>query len=129
VSRAGRESLTCGCSKESGEPQRNRTDGEADAFPTIELLPRRTQNAVTKPYDLRARSFVFACEVVGFCIALKESREARIWLRVIRASEPSLKNRADPLIAEASEFVAILIATIEFSFSLVPYCLCLMSYA
>ena len=113
---------------------------------------------MTKPYDLRERSFVFACEIVAFCrlvadrgfimcrlagqlvdaggsvganleeaaegqskadfiakncIALKEAREARFWLRVIRASEPSLKNRADPLIAEASEFVAILIATIK----------------
>ena len=40
------------------------------------------------------------------CIALKESREARFWLRLIAASEPPLAPRAQPLIVEASEFVA-----------------------
>ena len=44
------------------------------------------------------------------CIALKEAREARFWLRLIAASEPSLAARAMPLIAEASEFVAMLTA-------------------
>ena len=113
-----------------------------------------------KPYDLRERSFLFACEIVAFsrivadrgyilgrlatqlvqsgasvganleegvagqtkpdfiakqCIALKESREARFWLRLIAASEPSLASRAQPLIAEASEFVAMLTASVKTS--------------
>jgi len=47
------------------------------------------------------------------CIALKESREARFWLRVIAVSEPHLASRAQPLIAEASEFVAMLTASVK----------------
>jgi four helix bundle protein len=106
-----------------------------------------------KPYDLRERSFMFACEIVAFCrvvadrgyilkrlagqlldsgtsiganleeavdgqtkpdfitktfIALKEARETRYWLRLIAVSERSLESRTKPLIAEASELVAIL---------------------
>ena len=49
------------------------------------------------------------------CIALKESREARFWLRLIAASEPSLAARAQPLISEASEFVAMLTASVKTS--------------
>jgi four helix bundle protein len=48
-------------------------------------------------------------------IALKESREARFWLRLIAASEPSLSARAQPLIKEASEFVAMLTASVKTS--------------
>ena len=47
------------------------------------------------------------------CIALKESREARFWLRLIAASEPSLARRAQPLITEASEFVAMLTKSVK----------------
>ena len=47
------------------------------------------------------------------CIALKEAREARFWLRLIAASEASLAPRADPLITEASEFVAMLTASVK----------------
>jgi len=47
------------------------------------------------------------------CIALKESREARFWLRLIAASEPPLAPRAQPLIVEASEFVALLTASVK----------------
>ena len=113
-----------------------------------------------KPYDLRERSFLFACDIVAFsrivadrgyilsrlatqlvksgasvganleegvsgqtkpdfiakqCIALKESRDARFWLRLIAASEPSLASRAQPLVAEASEFVAMLTASVKTS--------------
>ncbi len=46
-------------------------------------------------------------------IALKEAREARFWLRLIAASEPSLAPRAQPLITEASEFVAMLTASVK----------------
>ena len=49
------------------------------------------------------------------CIALKEAREARFWLRLIAASEPSLAARAKPLIIEASEFVAMLTASVKTS--------------
>jgi four helix bundle protein len=47
------------------------------------------------------------------CIALKESREARFWLRLIAVSEPDFALRANPLIAEASEFVAMLTASVR----------------
>jgi four helix bundle protein len=47
------------------------------------------------------------------CIALKEAREARFWLRLIAASEPELAPRAQPLIREASEFVAMLTASVK----------------
>ena len=47
------------------------------------------------------------------CIVLKESREARFWLRLIAASEPPLAPRAQPLIVEASEFVAMLTASVK----------------
>lgn len=47
------------------------------------------------------------------CIALKEAREVRFWLRLIAASEPSLAPRAQPLITEASEFVAMLTASVK----------------
>jgi four helix bundle protein len=47
------------------------------------------------------------------CIALKESREARFWLRLITASEPDFAPRALPLIREASEFVAMLTTSIK----------------
>jgi len=113
---------------------------------------------MAKPYDLRERSFIFACDVVHFCeavaecgyvmrrlagqlidaggsvganlaesvsaqskpdyiaksfIALKETREARFWLRLIAASRPSFQGRAAPLIAESSELVAILTAGLK----------------
>jgi hypothetical protein len=83
-----------------------------------------------KPYDLRERSFLFACDIVAFSRivadrgyilsrlatqALKESREARFWLRLIAASEPSLAGRSQPLISEASEFVAMLTASVKTS--------------
>ena len=111
-----------------------------------------------KPYDIRERAFVFACEIIAFgrivaergylmarlagqlvaaggsiganleeaadaqskedfiaknFIALKEAREVRFWLRLISASEESLAVRAQPLIAEASEFIAMLTAGIK----------------
>ena len=45
-------------------------------------------------------------------IALKEARETLFWLRLISASEPSLAPEAKPLTAEASEFVAMLTASV-----------------
>jgi four helix bundle protein len=45
------------------------------------------------------------------CIALKEAREARYWLRVIAGSEPPMAPRARPLIAESQELISI-VATI-----------------
>jgi four helix bundle protein len=113
---------------------------------------------MARPYDLRKRSFLFACEIVTFCrvlgdrgfifsrlaiqllksgtsiganleegvdgqskpdfitktcIALKEARETRYWLRLSTASEESLRSQTEPLIAEASEFVAILTTSIK----------------
>lgn len=111
-----------------------------------------------KSFDFRERSFLFACEIVGFArqvadhgyifkrlagqlvdaggsiganleesadaqtkpdfiskqfIALKEAREARFWLRLIAVSEPSFASQAAPLIAEASEFVAMLTTSLR----------------
>ena len=113
-----------------------------------------------KTYDLRDRSFQFACDIVAFarivadrgfimsrlamqllkagtsvganleegkdgqtkpdfitktCTALKEARETRYWLRLIAASEVSLRPATEPLIAEASEFVAMLTASVKTS--------------
>jgi len=47
------------------------------------------------------------------CIALKESREARFWLRLIAVTEPDFAQRARPLIVEASEFVAMLTTSVK----------------
>jgi hypothetical protein len=45
--------------------------------------------------------------------ALKESREARFWLRLIAASEPRFKTGALPLIQESTELIAILTASLK----------------
>jgi four helix bundle protein len=45
--------------------------------------------------------------------ALKESREARFWLRLIAASESGFKAGALPLIQESSELIAILTASLK----------------
>ena len=111
-----------------------------------------------KPYDLRERAFLYACEIVAFTrrvaerdhvlrhlawqlvdaggsvganleegvggrtkrdfiakhfIALKESREARFWLRLIAACEPRFKSSALPLIQESNELIAILTASVK----------------
>ena len=111
-----------------------------------------------KPFAFQERSFLFACEIVGFArvvaehgyifrrlagqlvdaggsvganleesadaqtkpdfiskqfIALKEARETRFWLRLIAVSEPTFAPQATPLIAEASEFVAMLTASVK----------------
>jgi len=46
-------------------------------------------------------------------ISLKESRETRFWLRVIGVTDPPLQNELQPLLQEATEFVAILTATLK----------------
>ena len=46
------------------------------------------------------------------CLALKEAREARHWLRVAHARERALRAVATPLIKEASEIVAIITAIV-----------------
>ena len=42
-----------------------------------------------------------------YAIALKESREARYWLEVIQAAEPTLANQLAPLLTECKEFIAM----------------------
>ena len=112
-----------------------------------------------RPYDIRERTFVFACEVVRFtlklaqhadlrriafqlmdsatstaanveeakaaysrrefamknCIALKEAREARLWLRILRACSLAPATVIDPLHREAGEIVGILTQTVKSS--------------
>jgi four helix bundle protein len=46
-------------------------------------------------------------------IALKEAREARFWLRLIGRSELALASRTNPLIAESTELIAMLVAAIR----------------
>ena len=46
-------------------------------------------------------------------IALKESREAHFWLRLIAACEPSFQPSALPLIQESSELIAILTTSVK----------------
>jgi len=47
-----------------------------------------------------------------YAIALRESREARYWLRVLR-SDPVVGSSVDPLIAEATEWVAMLTTIVK----------------
>jgi four helix bundle protein len=47
------------------------------------------------------------------CIALKEARESRFWLRLIAATEPSLAPGTEALTSESSELVAMLVAAIK----------------
>ena len=47
------------------------------------------------------------------CIALKEAREARYWLRLIAVCGPSLAAKAAALTAESSEIIAMLTAAIN----------------
>jgi four helix bundle protein len=47
------------------------------------------------------------------CIALKEARESRYWLRVIDAVEHRLHGTVQPLIDESSELVAMITAAIK----------------
>jgi len=112
-----------------------------------------------RPYDIRERTFVFACEVVRFtlklaersdlrriafqlmdsatstaanveeakaaysrrefamknCIALKEAREARLWLRILKACSLAHTAVVDPLYEEAGEIVGILTQTVKSS--------------
>ena len=46
-------------------------------------------------------------------ISLREARECRFWLRLIRADQPQLSATLTPLIAECQEIVAILTAAIS----------------
>jgi four helix bundle protein len=45
--------------------------------------------------------------------ARKESFESRYWLRLIAAAHPDMRERAAPLIREASELVAILSTSVK----------------
>jgi four helix bundle protein len=47
-----------------------------------------------------------------YAIALREAREVRYWLRVL-ATDPYVGNSVDPLIAEATEWVAMLTTTVK----------------
>jgi four helix bundle protein len=47
-----------------------------------------------------------------YAVALRESREARYWLRLI-ASQPGLSDDLRPLIQEATEFVAMLTVSVR----------------
>jgi four helix bundle protein len=47
-----------------------------------------------------------------YAIALREAREVRYWLRVL-ATDPLIGSSVDPLIAEATEWVAMLTTTVK----------------
>ena len=47
-----------------------------------------------------------------YAIALREAREARYWLRVL-ATDPLIGTQLDSLIAEATEWVAMLTTTVK----------------
>ena len=47
-----------------------------------------------------------------YAIALREAREVRYWLSVIR-SDPLVGSSVDPLIAESTEWVAMLTTTVR----------------
>jgi four helix bundle protein len=112
----------------------------------------------TKPRDLGDRTFLFACDIVRFClvlsqkpgahrqiagqllragtsvganaeeakaaytrrefahkncIVLREARESRFWLRLIKATRLAADTSVDPLLAEANELVGIYTATVR----------------
>ena len=46
-------------------------------------------------------------------ISLKESRETRFWLRVIGVTDPPLQNELQPLLQEATEFIAMLTTSLK----------------
>jgi four helix bundle protein len=46
-------------------------------------------------------------------IALKEAREARYWLRLIKADQPQMTTHVEPLLEECSQFVAMLTTTVR----------------
>ena len=48
-----------------------------------------------------------------YSIALKESREARYWLEVLQAAEPTLETPAEPLIRECNEFIAMMTTALK----------------
>ena len=111
-----------------------------------------------KPFDLCDRTFLFACDIVAFCIVmakqpgaprqiagqllragtsvganaeeaaaaftprdfacrnaivLREARESRFWLRVIAANQLMPITAVEPLLAEATELVAIYTVTVK----------------
>jgi four helix bundle protein len=47
------------------------------------------------------------------CIALKEAREARFWLRLIARTEPSFALLLEGLLNESSEIIAMLVALVR----------------
>ena len=47
-----------------------------------------------------------------YAIALREARETLYWLKVL-SSDPEIGNSVDPLIKEASEWVAMLTTTVK----------------
>jgi four helix bundle protein len=47
------------------------------------------------------------------CIALKEAREARFWLRLLATTEPQVDAKAQALLEEARELVAMLTAAVK----------------
>jgi four helix bundle protein len=46
-------------------------------------------------------------------ISLKESRETRFWLRVIGVTDPPLEHELQPLLQEATEFIAMLTTSLK----------------
>jgi four helix bundle protein len=48
-----------------------------------------------------------------FAIALKEARETKYWLRLLRATELAPPNLLEPTLAEADELVAILTVAVR----------------
>ena len=51
--------------------------------------------------------------IAKYCIALKEARETRYWLRVIAFADAPMKPDIAPLVQEASEFIAMLTACVN----------------
>lgn len=45
--------------------------------------------------------------------SLKESRETRFWLRVIGVTDPPLERELQPLLQEATEFIAMLTTSLK----------------
>jgi four helix bundle protein len=48
-----------------------------------------------------------------YAIALKESKEAKYWLRVLAGCEPALEPQTAPLMSECKEFIAMCAAALK----------------
>ena len=69
------------------------------------------------PWDIRERTFQFACDIVRFCRQLSKDPSCRqiegFWLRLIIACGLTADPDASRLVKEAGELIGIFTATVR----------------